>query len=152
MVLHGEPLALPGHRADVGGGSRNGRSRCHDVAVLPRRWALLVLGVLVVLVGAYSVVHEHLYRVSLFSPAALPEKVQVCGRQFAMSGTTTLTTRRDVDAAAPDREPLRRLGTFAPPLYHRMDILGRPDEPVCGMGVLVGDDDRLTEYVVMGGP
>ncbi len=113
-----------------------------------------MLGVLVVLVGAYSVVHEHLYRVSLFSPAALPEKVQVCGRQFAMSGNgnAILTTRHDVDAAAPDREPLRRLGTFAPPLHHRMDILGRPDESVCGMEVFVGDDDRLAEYGLMGGP
>jgi hypothetical protein len=113
---------------------------------------MAVLGVLVVLVGAYSVVHEHLYRVSLFSPAALPEKVRVCGRQFAISRIATFTTRHDADAAAPDREPLHRIGTFAPPLHHRMDILGRPDEPVCGMGVFVGDDDRLTEYVVMGGP
>ena len=49
-------------------------------------------------------------------------------------------------------EPLRRLGIFAPPRHHRMDILGRPGESVCGMEVFVGDDDRLAEYVVMGGP
>jgi hypothetical protein len=113
---------------------------------------MLVLGVLVVLASGYGVVHAHLYRVSLLSPAAVPEKVEICGRQFAISRNTAFTTRRDVDAAAPDREPLRRLGTFAPPLHHRMDILGRPGESACGMEVFVGDDDRLAEYVLMGGP
>lgn len=144
-----------GFRANAAGSGVWSDALWQGAVVRPLRRGLLVmlvLGVLVVLVSGYGVVHAHLYRVSLLSPAALPARVQVCGRHFAISRNAASRTRHDIDAAAPDREPLRRLETFAPPLHRRMDILGRPDESVCGMEVFVGDDDHLAEYVLMGGP
>ena len=136
-----------------------GRTRssllCQGATVRLRLWALLVplvLGMLAIAVAAYSLVHAQLYRVSLFSPEALPERVQVCGRHFAAAGDTVVTTRHKVDAAAPGREPLTQVGTFDPPLHRRMEVLGRPTESVCGMEVFVGDDDHLTGYTLMGGP
>jgi hypothetical protein len=111
----------------------------------------IVLGVLAV--TGYSVVHTHLYRVSLFSPDGLPERVPACGRHFAASSAAVVTaTRQDVDAASPGREAVRQVGTFAPPFHRRMEVLGRPDEPACGTEVFVGDDGHLARYGLMGGP
>jgi hypothetical protein len=36
-----------------------------------------------------------------------------------------------------ERESLRQVATFELPLHRRMEVLGRPDESVCGMGVFV---------------
>lgn len=99
--------------------------------------------VLVALTAAYAVFHAHSYRVSLFSPTGLPERVQACGRSFLDSGTVAIR----------DDPALRDVGTFAPPLHERMEMLGRPDRIACGMEVLVGPDDQhLTAFTLQGGP
>ena len=82
-----------------------------------RGWLVVAVVAAVLAVPGLAMAYQHVYRVSLFDPAGLPENLPACGRGFRASDAPAIT---DAEAVAtwPGID-LRPIATFAPPLHGR---------------------------------
>ena len=114
-----------------------------------------VIGAVLVgaVLGGSALVYRHLYRMPLFDPAAVPERVVACGRNFRLDDSSVVTDRYGAQSREPGRAPLTQVDVVTAPWHRPMLVFGRPQEPPCGGEVFFfTDPDNIKFYTLQGGP